>query len=156
QSRRPERVDVRVLGPRPMLELDAELEARVGFADQLILIDAEQPDDVDDGRDGRLADTDGPDLGRFDQTDAAVSALEELGQDCRRPPTGGSPADNGDTADSIDGHDREPTFNSGSAARSNSRRVPVCRSAALDRGSSQSPDPPGRPASARQRRYAYR
>ncbi len=78
-------------GPRPILEFDAELEARVRFADQVILIDTEQPDDIDDRRDRRLTDPDGPDFGRLDQTDTASALVEELRQDRSRHPSGGSP-----------------------------------------------------------------
>src|SRR5262249_44745846 len=95
-----------VARPRPVRKLDAELEARLGLADQVILIDAEQADDIDDRRNGRLPDTDGADVSRLDETDAAVRVLEELGENRRRHPPGRSSANDGDPADGIDWHAR--------------------------------------------------
>ncbi len=77
------------------------LKGRLGLADEIVLIDPEYFDETDDGRDGRLADADRADLGRFNQPDATVHIAQQLRQARRAHPTGGSSADDDDVADAI-------------------------------------------------------
>ena len=108
QAGRTERMNVGVPGPGPVLELDSQLEGRLGLANDLVLIDPQHLDEADDRWDGRLADPDGADLGGFDQPDATVQIPQQLGEARRGHPPGGSAADDDDAADWIDGHGNNP------------------------------------------------
>src|SRR6187549_4210947 len=64
-----ERVDVAVPDVGPVDEFDPQLVGRVGFADEIRLVQLEQVVEQIDLRDGGLTDADRPDLFRFDELD---------------------------------------------------------------------------------------
>ena len=64
-----ERMEIALADPAPVHELDAELERRLGRADELVLVDPEHAVEGDQRRDRRLADADRADLLGFDQGD---------------------------------------------------------------------------------------
>jgi hypothetical protein len=78
----------------PVAELDAQLAAAVGGAQELGLVDVEQVVEVADRRKGRLPHPDDADLLRFDQLDGA--ALERGDKRGRRHPAGRTAADHHD------------------------------------------------------------
>ncbi len=100
----PEGVDVFVADPAPVLEFDAELEGRLGAANEVVLIDAERAVERADLRNGRLADADRADRFRLHQFDVAIIVLQQLRQRGRRHPAGGPAADNEHFANSTIGH----------------------------------------------------
>src|SRR5882672_907992 len=59
---RTEGMEVNVAQPRPVAKLDAELERRLGSANEIVFVEPEHAVEEPDRRDGRLADTDGADL----------------------------------------------------------------------------------------------
>jgi hypothetical protein len=79
----------------PVDELDAELEAAVGGAQEFGLVDAEPDEEIMDLRDRRLADADGADLVGFDQRDRGA-VTEETSKGRRRHPASGAAAGNHD------------------------------------------------------------
>ena len=66
---RAERMDVRCAQPRPVHELDAELEAGLRRAHELVLVDPHRAVEIHDRRNRGLAHADGADLVRLDQLD---------------------------------------------------------------------------------------
>src|SRR3546814_3689791 len=64
-----EGMDIAMAGTDPVDEFDPELVGRVGFADELVLVDAEQRVEQADLRNRRLADADGADRLALDQLD---------------------------------------------------------------------------------------
>src|SRR3546814_7169769 len=62
-------MDIAMAGTDPVDEFDPELVGRVGFADELVLVDAEQRVEQADLRNRRLADADGADRLALDQLD---------------------------------------------------------------------------------------
>src|SRR4051794_28678748 len=93
-----ERVDVAVAPPRPVDELDAELERRLRFADEFVFIDSEQAIEVEQRRYGRLANADGADLFRFNQGDRHSSGNQLRKRRSRHPPRSAA-ADDDDAGD---------------------------------------------------------
>src|SRR3546814_17297247 len=64
-----EGMDIAMAGTDPVDEFDPELVGRVGFADELVLVDAEQRVEQADLRNRRLAAADGADRLALDQLD---------------------------------------------------------------------------------------
>ena len=117
--RRAKGVHVAVPGTQPAIEFDAELDAALRFAQEIILVDAQPGVEQPDLRDGRLADTDGADVIRFDQRHPPVAGarFEEARQRCRRHPAGGAAADDDDIADGATGHGRTLPVSAADAER---------------------------------------
>ena len=92
---RAEAVDIAVTDLSPVIELDAKLEAALGLANELRLIDLEQPVESGKVRNGRFADPDDPDFFGFNQDDVDLSA-ERLGYGRGAHPAGCATADDGD------------------------------------------------------------
>src|SRR3546814_13114131 len=67
-----EGMDIAMAGTDPVDEFDPELVGRVGFADELVLVDAEQRVEQADLRNRRLADADGADRLALDQDRKSV------------------------------------------------------------------------------------
>jgi len=90
-----EGVEVVIPHLQPVAEMDAELVAAMGGAQELRLVDADQLVVVADGREGCLADADDADLLGLDDLDRDP-ALQPRDQRGSRHPTGAAPADNHD------------------------------------------------------------
>src|SRR3546814_5310520 len=71
-----EGMDIAMAGTDPVDEFDPELVGRVGFADELVLVDAEQRVEQADLRNRRLADADGAD--RLARSEEHTSELQSL------------------------------------------------------------------------------
>src|SRR5882672_2582942 len=70
-------MQVGVSEPPPIAKLDAQLERRLGLADELILVDPEQLVESANWRNGRFADANRADLGRLDQRDTGVAEAQD-------------------------------------------------------------------------------
>jgi hypothetical protein len=90
-------MQVAVLRPAPADEFDAELEAGLRLADEIVLVDAERAVEQADLRNRGLADADDADFVGLDQADRDALA-EYLGQCGGRHPTRGAAADDDDFA----------------------------------------------------------
>ena len=100
-----ERVHVGVAAPAPVDELDPELERCVGGGKELVLVNSEQPVELDDRRDRRLADADRADVARLDQRDSDLLCGEHSAQRSRAHPAGGAATADDDAADgALRGH----------------------------------------------------
>src|ERR1051325_3560358 len=97
-------MQVAVSEPAPVAELDAELEGRLGATDEVVLVDAEEPVEQLDRRDGGFPDADRSDLRRLDQLDAGDRSVADPRQRGRRHPAGRAAADDGDAADRLAWH----------------------------------------------------
>src|SRR5262249_14100176 len=93
-----EGVDIGVAEPRPVPELDAELERRLRLADELVLVETEEAVKKLHRRDRGLADADCADLGRFYETDAFERAVAHARERGRGHPSRGAAADDDDRA----------------------------------------------------------
>src|SRR3546814_9816376 len=91
----------------------SDLVGRVGFADELVLVDAEQRVEQADLRNRRLADADGADRLALDQLDLeAGKGAHDARDRGGRHPARGAAADDDDAADGIADHaarSEEPT-----------------------------------------------
>src|SRR3546814_14685810 len=81
-----EGMDIAMAGTDPVDEFDPELVGRVGFADELVLVDAEQRVEQADLRNRRLADADGPARPAPEQLDLAAGTGAHDSRDPGRPP----------------------------------------------------------------------
>src|SRR3982751_7122145 len=82
-------------GAEPLGEFDAELERRVGAAEEIGLVEAKADDQVMDLRDRRFADPDRSDLIGFDERDGGAVA-EKANEGCCGNPACSSAAGNDD------------------------------------------------------------
>ncbi len=98
-----EGVDVTVAGPDKVFERDGQLEGAGYRAQEFLLIDVHEPVEVAHGRDGRLTDADGGDLGRFDQRDLDL-VFQLICQRARRYPPRRAAAGNDHLAYSVGTH----------------------------------------------------
>jgi len=88
-----EGVKIAVAITHPIIKPDAQFVAGVGAAHELGLVQLHLADELDQWRDRRLANADGPDLGRFNQRDPTPRRCEEAVQIGCRHPAGGAAAD---------------------------------------------------------------
>src|SRR5690349_20666674 len=89
-------MDIAVAEPRPVDELDAELERGLGARHQLALVDADAPVEEADVRQRRLAHPDDADLARLDQPDVALRRSVDGRERRGRHPPGRTTADDHD------------------------------------------------------------
>jgi len=94
-----ERVEITVAGPPPIAELDPELEAAPGRADEFRLVDTEQRVESLDRRDRRLPYPDRADLFGFDQCDRDRVPAEYARESGGGHPAGSAAANDRDSAD---------------------------------------------------------
>src|SRR3546814_2614839 len=88
----------------------SDLVGRVGFADELVLVDAEQRVEQADLRNRRLADADGADRLALDQLDLeAGKGAHDARDRGGRHPARGAAADDDDAADGIADRSEEHT-----------------------------------------------
>src|SRR3546814_7194000 len=100
-----EGMDIAMAGTDPVDEFDPELVGRVGFADELVLVDAEQRVEQADLRNRRLADADGADRLALDQLDIeAGQGAHDARDRGGRHPARGAAADDDEAADGIADH----------------------------------------------------
>ena len=92
-----ETVDIAVADATPVDEFDAQLEAALGGADELVLVDLERRVEVLDVRDRGFAHTDDADLVGLDQFDS-VAWPQQFGQRRGGHPAGGAATDDDDVA----------------------------------------------------------
>src|SRR3546814_8269797 len=86
-----ERVEIAMPGPAPILEADAQFEARLRRLDELALADPQPREQLKERRDRALAHPQRADIVRFDQVDldhALILVREDGGGD---PPRGATP-----------------------------------------------------------------
>ena len=101
---RTERMDVTLAHAAPVHELDAELERGLGGADEIVFIEAQQTVEVQDVRDGGLADADDADRIGFDHLDPDVGGIQQARESGGGHPPGRAPADDHDVAYAKIGH----------------------------------------------------
>src|SRR5262249_2338441 len=99
-----ERMKEIIARPRPVAISDAQLEGAFHLPHDLILVDAQQPDEVDNRGNGGFAYAHRADLFGLDQADVAVEFFQMLGKARCRHPAGCAAADNHNAADRIEGH----------------------------------------------------
>src|SRR5450755_335533 len=73
---------------RPVSELDGQFVSGLCLPDQVILIDAQRPDEIHDGRDRGLADTDRADTLGLNQAYARAEPFQHSGEARGRHPAG--------------------------------------------------------------------
>jgi hypothetical protein len=115
-----EGMEIAVAGPRPVHELDPQLEARPGGRHEGRFVQADQLVEPVDGRDGRLADADGADLVRFQKHDLHRPPQQPR-QGRRRHPSGRPAAKDDKAGNARRGHAlghrvQDPSTSSGSSA----------------------------------------
>src|SRR5690606_6391595 len=95
----PERVHVAMAGAHPVDELDAHLERALDVAHEVVLVDAQELEEIADRRDGRLADAHRADLLRLDEVHRGVAVPQEARAGRGRHPARRAAADDDDPAD---------------------------------------------------------
>src|SRR5687768_9705017 len=88
-----ERMEIAVADHPPIVELDSELERRLGGPHELGLVDAEKAVESEQRRDGALADADGADCVGLDQGDFRARTQRPRNRRGRHPSGGAAAGD---------------------------------------------------------------